>query len=65
LVPRNDRLEVLDYLKRSIQRIRDVAAAHSNENISSEMLKIADAVAADTAELEQELIDAGYLPKSA
>lgn len=60
---RTDRLEVLDYLKQSIERVRAFAAAQAGR-IASELLQAADELAADTARLEAELIASGYLPGS-
>lgn len=60
-----DRVAVLNYIKRSVERLRDLAKAKS-DNLSSEMLAIADQISADAAKLEAELIAAGYiLPKPA
>lgn len=60
-----DRVAVLDYIRRSVERLRGLAKAKS-DNLSSEMLAIADQISADAAKLEAELIAAGYiLPKPA
>lgn len=59
-----DRVAVLEYLKRSIERMRELAKVGSDK-LSTDMLVIADQIAADAARLEAELIAAGYLPKPA
>ena len=63
-VPRDHRLEVLDYLKQSVERMRRLAKADSDK-FSSDMLAVADQIAGDVANLEAELIEAGYFPKPA
>ena len=60
-----DRVAVLDYLKQSVDRMRDLAKAGSDK-LSTDMLAIADQIADDAAKLEAELIAVGHiLPKAA
>ena len=60
-----DRIAVLDYLKQSIERMRQLAQAIS-DRIGSEILAVADQIADDAAKLEAELIAVGHiLPKAA
>jgi hypothetical protein len=61
---KNDRVEVLQYLKQSIQRLRDEAQAQSGA-FGDHLREIADQIAKDTAALEAEMIEAGYLLKPA
>jgi len=60
-VVRNDRLEVLEYLKRSVGRMRRLAAEHPGR-FAEELLAVADEIAEDVARLEGELAAAGHLP---
>lgn len=60
-VVRSDYVETLEYLKRSVQRMRGTAWTLP-DNSRVEMLRLAGQIAADTAKLESELIAAGYLP---
>ena len=60
-----DRIAVLDYLKQSIERIRQLAKA-SSDKLSADMLAVADQIADDAAKLEAELIAVGHiLPNAA
>jgi hypothetical protein len=59
-----DRIAVLDYLKQSVERMREFAKAGS-DTLSSEMQAIADQIAIDAAKLEADLIEVGYLPRAA
>ena len=63
-VVRNDRLEILEYLKRSVRRMRELAAQNPGK-FAEEMLAVADDIADDVARLEGELIEAGHLPTPA
>jgi hypothetical protein len=58
-----DRREELEYLKRSVQRLRELAPSNPAK-IGSQLLQIADELAYEAAELEAELIEAGTIPKS-
>lgn len=60
---RTDRREELEYLKRSVQRLRELAPSNP-EKIGAQLLHIADELAEEAAELEAELIESGYIPKS-
>ena len=60
---RTDRREELQYLKRSVQRLRELAPSNPAK-IESQLLHIADELADEAAALEAELIEAGYIPKS-
>ena len=62
--PFYDRVVVLEYLKQSVERMRELAKTGSDK-LSAEMLALANQIAKDTASLEAELIEAGYLPKLA
>lgn len=59
-----DRVAVLEYIKQSVERLRDLAKANTDK-LSADMLAIADKIAGDAAKLEAELVAAGYLPKAA
>jgi hypothetical protein len=56
-----DRIEILEYLKESVQRVRETAWMQPIES-RAKILHIADQIADDTAQLESELVAAGYLP---
>jgi HEPN domain-containing protein len=56
-----DRFAVLDYIKQSVERLRDLARANSDK-LHSEMLALADQLAENAANLEAEMIEAGYIP---
>lgn len=58
-----DRREELEYLNRSVQRLRELAPSNPAK-IGSRLLQIADELAVEAAELEAELIEAGYIPNS-
>ena len=58
-----DRREELEYLKRSVQRLRELAPSNPAK-IGLQLLQIADDLADEAAELEAELIEAGHIPKS-
>ena len=58
---RNDPVQVLEYLKRSVERMREITRANPAK-WGSEMLKVADQIAADAERLEAELRAAGYIP---
>jgi hypothetical protein len=60
----DDRLQVLDYLKQSIGRMREAAAEYEGQ-FAEALLDIADQIAGDVERLEIELIAAGYLPRPA
>jgi hypothetical protein len=62
LALRNESVEVLTYLKRSVLRLRELAAA-SHSELAAQMLLIADEIANDAARLETELVAGGYLPE--
>jgi hypothetical protein len=59
-----DRVAVLDYLKEAIERLRHRALAGS-DNLTADILEVADDLARDAAALEAELIEAGYILKPA
>lgn len=60
-----DRVAVLEYIKQSVDRMRELAKAGSDK-LSADMLAIADQIADDAAHLEAELIAVGHiLPKAA
>jgi hypothetical protein len=61
---RYDRIEILNYLKQSVKRMREIADGDPGQ-FGEAMRKLADDIALDTAKLEEELIEAGYLPRSA
>ena len=63
-VSRNERIEILEYLKQSIHRMRETAWAQPDK-LHAEILETADLIAGDTAKLEDQMIDAGYVPKAA
>jgi hypothetical protein len=58
-----DRVAVFDYIKQSVERMREMAKA-SSDKFSSELLAIADQIAEDAGKLEAELIASGYLPEA-
>jgi hypothetical protein len=58
---RNESIEVLKYLRGSIQRIRELAAANPG-TMGTQMQFLADEIADDTTKLEAELVEAGYIP---
>ena len=60
-VIRNDRVEILEYLKGSVQRLRDRAITNPSA-CGTELLPIVEQLAEDAATLEAELIKAGYIP---
>jgi len=64
-VAQTDRREELEYLKRSVRRLRELAPSNPAK-IGSQLLQIADELADEAATLEAELIEAGYIanPKS-
>jgi hypothetical protein len=57
-----DRVAILNYLRQAVKRMREIASARPDA-IASDMLAMADEIAADVAALEPELIEAGYLSK--
>jgi predicted nucleic acid-binding protein len=57
----NGRVEILDYLQRVADRIRELARTNPSD-MRYQVLAIADQIAEEAAGLEAELIDAGYLP---
>jgi len=60
-----DRVGILDYLKNSVQRMRE-RAEHDAGQLGDTLRQAADDIAADIAKLEAELIAAGYItPKPA
>jgi hypothetical protein len=59
-----DRIAVLDYLKKSIERMRK-AAKDDPDQRGERLRTVAEEIAADTAKLEADLIAAGHLPKAA
>jgi hypothetical protein len=60
---RTDRREELDYLKRSVQRLRELAPSNPAK-IGAQLLHIADELAEEAAALEAELVEAGLIPKA-
>ncbi len=58
----NERIEILDYLKKSVIRIHALAAAEPGK-FGDEIMQVADQVEGDAAKLEAELIAAGYIQK--
>jgi hypothetical protein len=56
----HERFEVLDYLKRSIRGMREIA--QNNPSVGSRLLSIAEQLDIATANLEAKLIEAGYIP---
>jgi hypothetical protein len=60
----HDRIEILNYLKQSVKRMRAIADGDPGQ-FGDAVRKLADDIASDTVELEAELIEAGYLPKPA
>lgn len=63
-VVRNDRLEVLLYLKKSVVRMRQLAAEKPSR-FGDELHTIADQIVRDAANLEAELVAAGYIAQPA
>jgi hypothetical protein len=63
-VLRDDQVGVLEFLKRSGHRLREMALAHPGE-FGTQLLEIADQIVAEAAALEVELIEAGFFPKPA
>jgi hypothetical protein len=61
---KNERVEILEYLKQSIQRMRETARAHPDK-LRAQILETADRIAEDTAKLEHQMIEAGYVPEAA
>jgi hypothetical protein len=59
---RNDRIEILNYLKQTVKRMREIAQADPGQ-FGDAIRKLADDIAVDAAELEAELIEAGLLPR--
>ena len=59
-VARNDRREELDYLKRSVDRLRELAPSNPAK-IGVQLLRIADELAAEAAALEAEISEAGSI----
>ena len=59
-----DRLEILDYLKRSVRHMQQIASNNPG-GFGQMLLAVANEIAGDTAALEVELIEAGYLPRPA
>jgi hypothetical protein len=59
-----DRLEIWEYLKQSLDRLRELAKVNPSA-FSTEMQATIDEIAEDTKNLEAELIAGGYLPKPA
>lgn len=57
-----NRLQVLQFLKDSARRIREIATANPSK-VTADLLRIADEIEADAANLEAELIEAGVIPK--
>ena len=55
-----DRREELDYLKRSVQRLRELAPSNPAK-IGAQLLHIANELAEEAAALEAELVAAGYI----
>jgi len=60
----NDRLDVLDYLKKSIKCMREIAESEPSA-IGESIRLFADQIADDTAKFEAELIAAGLLARPA
>jgi hypothetical protein len=56
------RLQVLQFLRDSERRMREIAAQHPSA-ITPDLLRIANEIAADSAKLEAELIEAGLIAK--
>ncbi|HWE72859.1 MAG TPA: hypothetical protein VG328_06845 [Stellaceae bacterium] len=59
--PRNDRIEILNYLKQSVKRMREFAQTDTGQ-LGEEMRELANEIVQDTAKLEAELVEAVYLP---
>ena len=60
---RTDRREELEYLKRSVQRLRELAPSNPAK-IGAQLLYIADELAEEATALEAELVEAGYILKT-
>jgi len=60
-VLRTDRREELEYLKRSVRRLRELAPSNPAK-IGSQLLQIAEELAGEAAALEAELIADGDVP---
>ncbi|HEX4194754.1 MAG TPA: hypothetical protein VHY80_16725 [Stellaceae bacterium] len=58
-----DRIEILNYLKQSVKRMRELAQADPSP-FGEALRTLADEIAVDTAKLEAELVEAGYLRES-
>ena len=57
----NGRVEILDYLQRVADRIRELARTNPSD-MRYQVLAIADQIAEEAAGLEAELSEAGHLP---
>jgi hypothetical protein len=59
-----DRVELLQYMERSAERMRDLASNNSR-SIGQELLELADELAREADALEKDLIQGGHLPTAA
>jgi hypothetical protein len=62
-VARTDRREELDYLKRSVQRLRELAVSNPAK-ISAQLRHIAAELDAEAMALEAELTEAGWIAQT-
>lgn len=61
-VLRNERVELLEYLKSAVARIRDFADREPGP-CGDSMRLLAEQIAKDAEELQAEMLEAGFIPK--
>lgn len=57
-----NRLQIIEFLLASSKRVREIAATHPSK-ISHDLLRLAEDIEADAANLEAELIEARLIRK--